>query len=113
MDKRINPITTTCADAARILIARYGRNALQIASNRQDAAQKGDTARFYIGVMDEIDSLSDDIVESIIQRNTAERTCANPIPDHLFEEVENQDALIEEQEAIIRSLEDEMNCGKI
>ncbi len=108
MVKRINPITTTCAVAARILIARYGRNALQIASNRQDAAQKADTARFYIGVMDEIDGLSDNIVESIIQRNTAERICANPIPDHLFEEVEKQDAIIKEQEAIIRSLEDEV-----
>ena len=108
MAKCINPITTTCADAARILIARYGRNALQIASNRQDAAKKDDTSRFYIGVMDEIDGLSDNIVESIILRNMAERIYANPIPDHMFEAVEKQDAIIKEQEAIIRSLEDEV-----
>lgn len=57
MAKRINCYTTTCSEAARILVASHGRNALQIASNRQDAAQKADTARFYIGVMDEIDRL--------------------------------------------------------
>jgi len=57
MSKRINPMIMACDEAARILVARHGRNALQIASNRQDAAQKADTARFYIGVMDEIDRL--------------------------------------------------------
>lgn len=108
MKRRINPMTTSCSGAARILIARYGMNALQVASNRQDAAQKDDTSRFYIGVMDEIDRMPLEVVDAIIRRNRADKICNEPVPQKLFNEVTKHDPAIVEQEATVRVLEEEL-----
>jgi len=108
MKRRINPMTTSCTEAARILIARHGMNALEIASNRQDAAQKADTSRFYIGVMDEIDRMPSEVVDAIIRRNMADRICNEPVPQKLFYEVTKHDPVIVEQEATVMALEEEL-----
>ena len=108
MKRRINPMTTSCTEAARILIARYGMNALQVASNRQDASQKADTSRFYIGVMDEIDRMPSEVVGAIIRRNMADKICDEPIPEEMFNEASKWDTVIEEQETTVRALEEEL-----
>lgn len=55
--ERIVPGVTTPTTAARVLVERYGRRALLVASNRYDAAETEGTARYYERVMSEVERL--------------------------------------------------------
>lgn len=61
MSERINVNRTSTRRAAEILIARHGRGAYHVASNRSDAGMNTyqNTQGFYYGVMAEIERIED------------------------------------------------------